>query len=831
MSKNKNLLMQPLPGAPVGLNVNSTDLSEEIVEKQEHLSVERIKNLEPKLQFSSFVSRPQANLIDLMHWVKNIFSDGDGLLNYFNSNNTTPNSLKNYNNLQCFIHNKIVIDGAFMQFCEENDVKVTCLMRDSVASWKTEHDSEHFMMQGIFQISTDKFDFLHCALFHKGNQNEDEVSFFVVASEDIFEQYLELRNKFDKWLVKRDRDHLEIHVVGGEGMSYDRKATWNDLFLEPDLKEDIKNYVEGFLNSKHIYEKMNVNWKTGALLYGVPGCHSAGTKVLMFDGTLKKVEDVKVGDFLLGPDSNKREVLKLVSGKEEMYEISPIKGDSFIVNKNHMLHLTASGKNKGFPGVFDLTVDNLLKTSVCFQQRMKLTHSKCVEFGNTKEELPIDPYFLGLWLGDGTASKPQITTADQEIKNVCLLEAEKRGLNITIYKKRKDGICETIDIVSSAGTKKSNSLINDLRKINVWKNKNIPDIYLRASVKDRLELLAGIIDTDGSYSGISWNETEKFSKKGYKGVFDFIQKDEKIARDVRFLAKSLGFGVQFKKCTKTIKSIGFTGEYFRLCIYGEIHRVPTRLPRKMALVGKANKDELRVGIKEIKLLGVDNYYGFTLSDDHLYMTDDFVIHHNCGKSSIIRTLIAQYNFKPVTVQSGAQTNDDTITEAFAYAASQEPALLYIEDLDTMLDKTISLSHFLNQMDGVTPKNGLMVIATANDLSKLKESVVDRPSRFDRKFEFPLPDFEMSKLYLKKWFDGIITDAEINKIAKQTTELNFSFAYLKELYIGSVYTALADKREIPTLKDVNITKKRMIKDKENVKNNFELSTNSGGIGFD
>lgn len=473
MAKNKNFLDKAVT-SPETINKSpidliSTDLSEEVVEKQEHLSVRRLDCLTPKYGFDDFLNRPTANLIDLMHWVKEIFNANKlkhVKLGY-------DNDLKNHNNLQCFIHNKIVIDGAFMQFCEENDVKVDCLMRDSIASWKTEKDSEHFMVQGIFKISTDKFDFLHCALFHKGNQNEDEVSFFVVASDDIFEQYIELRNKFDKWLVKRDRDHLEIHVVGGEGLNYDRKASWDDLFLEGDLKIDIKNYVEGFLNSKHIYEKMGVNWKTGALLFGNPGL---------------------------------------------------------------------------------------------------------------------------------------------------------------------------------------------------------------------------------------------------------------------------------------------------------------------------------------------------------------------GKSSLIRTLIAQYNFKPVTVQSGAQTNDDTITEAFAYASSQEPALLYIEDLDTMLDKTISLSHFLNQMDGVSSRHGLMVIATANDLSKLKESVVDRPSRFDRKFEFPMPNLEMSKLYLKKWFSSILSDLEIAKIAKQTTELNFSFAYLKELYIGSVYTALADKREIPTLKDINITKKRMIKDKENVKNNFELSSNDGGIGL-
>jgi len=155
MSKNKNLaVLSPVAELP------SSDLSEEIVEKQEHLTSQRLKNLVPVFPYDSFKNRPSANLIDLMHWVRNIFSNVS-LVGF-----PIPNPLKNKNNLECFIHNKIVIDGAFLQFCEENNVKVTCLLRDSVASWKTENDSEHFMMQGIYQISTDKFDFLHCALFY-----------------------------------------------------------------------------------------------------------------------------------------------------------------------------------------------------------------------------------------------------------------------------------------------------------------------------------------------------------------------------------------------------------------------------------------------------------------------------------------------------------------------------------------------------------------------------------------------------------------------------------------------------------------------------------------
>ena len=477
MAKNKNLLVERAVKTPINalLEASTTDLSEEIVEKQEHLSVERLKNLTPILEFRHFKNRPTANLIDLMHWVNRTFS----LTNLQNYGEPASNPVKNNENLQCFIHNKIVIDGAFLQFCEENDVKITCLMRDSIASWKTEHDSEHFMMQGIFQISAKKsscssetFDFLHCALFHKGNQNEDEVSFFVVASDEVYEDYVSLRNKFDKWLIARDRDHLEVHVVGGEGYPYTRDLKWDDLFLPDDLKNDIRSSIEGFLTAKEIYESAKVPWKRGILLYGEPGN---------------------------------------------------------------------------------------------------------------------------------------------------------------------------------------------------------------------------------------------------------------------------------------------------------------------------------------------------------------------GKTSLIKTIISQYKFKPVTVQSGAQTNDDTITDAFEYAQHQDPGLLYIEDLDSMLGQTISLSHFLNMMDGIATRKGMMVIATANNLGLLKESVVDRPSRFDRKWEIPLPNEEMTLKYLQKWYGDILKPAEYKKIIAKTVENKFSYAYLKELYLSSVFAALADGRTYPMLSDINKATKQMLHDKENAKHGFE-TTGKEEIGF-
>ena len=64
----------------------------------------------------------------------------------------------------------------------------------------------------------------------------------------------------------------------------------------------------------------------------------------MYDGTIKKVQDVLVGDELMGDDSTPRKVLSLANGNDDMYDIIPVKGDKYVVNSEHILCLHQSGK-------------------------------------------------------------------------------------------------------------------------------------------------------------------------------------------------------------------------------------------------------------------------------------------------------------------------------------------------------------------------------------------------------------------------------------------------------------------------------------------------------
>lgn len=420
------------------------------LEKQEHFSKDLLKYfveyncISPEEQ----IQRPKTNFIDLMNWTMKNFSM----------------HLTDRENLNKFVHNRIIIDGQFLEFCRENKITIRCLYKDSIISWKTENNFEKFFVQGVFLIKSKDFEFIHTALFHKGNQNEDEVSFFVIVSEANYEKYLDIRNKFDNWIQQRDRENLHIRVIDGEDIPYTKDYTWDDLFLPDDIKNDLKNLVENFLSSKDFYVKNKIPWKRGFLLYGAPGN---------------------------------------------------------------------------------------------------------------------------------------------------------------------------------------------------------------------------------------------------------------------------------------------------------------------------------------------------------------------GKTSIIRTIMSIYNFKPVTIVQDA--NSDAVRDAFSYAEEKSPSLLYFEDLDSLFEKGVDTSSFLNLMDGISSQNGLLVIATANDIKKLKSNITDRPSRFDRKFEIPLPTQENAYIYLKRWFGKLINNRKCKEIAGYAEKYEFSYAYLKELYISTMFEALSNNRKVPSDKDVTNAFNRLVKDKNLLKDDKIIDT--------
>jgi transitional endoplasmic reticulum ATPase len=151
-------------------------------------------------------------------------------------------------------------------------------------------------------------------------------------------------------------------------------------------------------------------------------------------------------------------------------------------------------------------------------------------------------------------------------------------------------------------------------------------------------------------------------------------------------------------------------------------------------------------------------------------------------------------------------------------------LLYFEDLDSLIENGLDISSFLNMMDGISTKNGLLVIATANEIKKLKSNITQRPSRFDRKFEIPLPNQENAYIYLKRWFGNSITVKKCRELAKYAERYEFSYAYLKELYVSSMFQALANNRSTLIEKDVDNALIILVKEKNILNTGKAIDTN-------
>jgi dUTPase len=144
-----------------------------------------------------------------------------------------------------------------------------------------------------------------------------------------------------------------------------------------------------------------------------------------------------------------------------------------------------------------------------------------------RSDLPIDPYVLGAWLGDGTSTSAEITSADSEI----LREIENAGYLVAAQRTRpllyRIGGTGHSRSCSTGQYTRNDSLSSTLRTMGQLGNKHVPEPYLRASVDQRMALLQGLMDTDG-YVDVY-------------GRCDLTQVRESLAVSACELVASLGF--------------------------------------------------------------------------------------------------------------------------------------------------------------------------------------------------------------------------------------------------------------------------------------------------
>jgi len=431
--------------------------------------------------------------------------------------------------------------------------------------------------------------------------------------------------------------------------------------------------------------------KSNILLLGPSGCHRKGQLILMWDGTLQKVEKIRKGDRLMGPDSTPRLVQELHSGVQSMFQVTPVKGEPWVVNQGHILTLIRTsrkshGQYRKVAELVDVSVEDWLSWSKTQKAAHKLLRVGVTFRANT-QALPLEPYFLGVLLGDGAiTSTPRVTTVDPEILAELFRQAERYGLKVVLCKQKAK--CPSYNICGTKGGKpKENPITGKLRSLGLAGKscgfKFIPQIYRTASEDDRLQLLAGLLDTDGHL--------------GCNG-FDFISKARLLAEGVAFIARSLGLAA-YLRLSKKRSQRGTEGTYYRVSISGDTDRIPTRIPRKVATRRKQTKSVLHTGFT-VAALPPEKFYGFSVNRDHRYLLGDFTVTHNSGKTHIART-IARLLDVPFYV------GDATKLTSAGYVGEDVESLLQglLADAQNDIEKAQWGIIFLDEFDKLARKAG------------------------------------------------------------------------------------------------------------------------------
>ena len=297
-------------------------------------------------------------------------------------------------------------------------------------------------------------------------------------------------------------------------------------------------------------------------------------ELLLYNGDFKSQESLEIGDELMGAEGKALLLTDMRQNLEEAFEIRPIKGPSFLSGANDYIHLVRTGCNVA-QQTKTLPMWEYFQQSAHFKS-VYLLYRSSVDF-SASVAVPIDPYFLGLLLGDGCFKNatPSITTPDSEIIAYCFAISEKMGLQVRIHQIPGN---QANSYYFSTPPGAANPLTQKLKALGLYDKlsaeKFIPKIYKVADKTTRAEILAGLLDTDGYM---------------LHKTFEYTTASKQLALDVAFIAQSLGLMALPKE--KTVDG----QVYYRFCIYGDFSDIPIKIGRKIPGPRLQKRDALRTG--------------------------------------------------------------------------------------------------------------------------------------------------------------------------------------------------------------------------------------------
>jgi hypothetical protein len=340
------------------------------------------------------------------------------------------------------------------------------------------------------------------------------------------------------------------------------------------------------------------SWGTKMLVLGRPNCFEKGTKVLLYNGKIKLVEDVVIGDIVMGDDSTPRTVLSLSKGHSLLYKIVPKIGEPVVVNGNHIITIVKTkGNNKG--QIIDISVEEYIKMPLKLKTNFNWIRVP-VEFPKIIQK--IDPYIIGYFI-DGDYS----------------------------FIKR--------EFIKKHFSHTTDNIIDKLIEKNI---PQIPNFIMYSAIEDRAQYLAGMLDAKATY-----NATTK--------RFDIPLPSEELCEQVMYLAGSIGY---YNSKIKNFKSNFFTQTQQVMWSCYIYVNTNTDLPSKIFDINyiKTVFGGMFTTNFYITESIPGDFYGFAVDGNHRFLLGDFSITHNSGKCMGENTPVLMYDGSVKMIQH-VQLND------------------------------------------------------------------------------------------------------------------------------------------------------------------------------
>lgn len=505
----------------------------------------------------------------------------------------------------------------------------------------------------------------------------------------------------------------------------------------------------------------------GILMSGGPG---VGKSVLAnflvpTPSGMRRAGDIRVGDQIFARDGSRTTVLGVFpQGKLDAYRVTLRDGRHVDCSADHLWHVCFS--NHGGIKWDDLTVQQMLDKGVLVSRndnrnntaRFFVPTQGCVDYP-TSEDQPMPPYALGCFLGDGChAAHDNILALSSDDEFIVSTVAGMIGA--VEYRQRKNGY--TWHFYSHDGaTVKSSAFgwLSNLLTGTYAKDKHIPTEYLVADREQRLELLRGLMDTDGS-----------IRRAGKRYNVAFYTTSERLANDIALLVYSLGWSAHITCEHRAGQKIAGSEErlgkaYYhksdtyevRLLMPNEDKHLVFKLPRKHDLAVEARdvpspRHHERIAIASIEPLGrkEDMVCFYVDNPEHLFLAGEFVPTHN---TVLAKAVAKESNMNCVALNMNSLFSDDSghaernLDRALECAMAMAPTIVFIDEIDEALPKrhTGSVSSISNHINKTmltflsdTSHRGKVIFLAASNFPEQIDPAMKRAGRFDKRIPIFAP---------------------------------------------------------------------------------------------